>query len=330
MDEGRTVKQDDDGQRLDRWLKVQLPEAGFSQIQKWLRTGQIRVDGKRTKPDTRLQMGQSVRLPPQARMEPVKASKTGTVKPPKPSQGPMGGIRAWIIYQDDDLIAINKPAGIAVQGGSNIKMHIDGMLETLTAAGGVKPRLVHRLDKDTSGILLLARSAEAARRLMDIFANRRIEKTYWAITYGIPKPAAGTIRAPLRKGMAADELEKVMVDFDNGQGAETDYQTLSIMTDKTGETPGAALVAFAPHTGRMHQIRVHAAHIGTPLAGDIKYGAPRSPFPKHTGRLPLCLHAREITFHHPMTGLTLTLTAEPPKGFMGALAALSLVAPDAA
>ncbi|MCB1537429.1 MAG: RluA family pseudouridine synthase [Rhodospirillales bacterium] len=300
------VQPDDDGQRLDRWLKKNHPQIPFGQVQKLLRTGQVRVDGKRVKPDTRLKQGQDVRLPPALSNSKV-AAKTVAGK-----DATM--LRKLVIHEDEDLIAINKPAGLAVQGGPGITRHIDGMLGALAGANGVRPRLVHRLDRDTSGVLLLARSAEVARRLGAAFAGRDVEKIYIALTCPGPAQDSGRVDAALAKGQSGGALEKMMPDDAAGRAAITDYRVLA----RGGMTAGGApaLVEFHPLTGRTHQIRVHAALLGAPLWGDRKYGA-------RVGDR-FYLHARELRLTHPKTGAALVLKAALPPDFQARARALGL------
>ncbi|PZO84839.1 MAG: RluA family pseudouridine synthase, partial [Micavibrio aeruginosavorus] len=200
-----TIPQDDDGQRLDRWLKKNVPEMSFVMVQKLLRTGQIRVDGKRAKPDARLAAGQEIRLPPMDE-RPDKAD--GYRLRDEDAELMVKSV----IYDDGDIVAISKPPGIASQGGLNIERHIDGMAEALVTKDGIKPRLVHRLDRDTSGVLLLARSAEMARRLGKMFQSRNMKKIYWAVTSPAPLEMEGEIKAPIRKGTEGFEKDKMIVD----------------------------------------------------------------------------------------------------------------------
>jgi len=292
------IPPDDNGQRLDRWLKKNIPEISFVMAQKLIRTGQIRIDGKRTKPDARLIAGQEIRLPPMdERPEQVDGYRL------RDDDAQM--IKKAVIYDDGDILAINKPAGIATQGGNKIERHIDGMVEALTGQDGIKPRLVHRLDKDTSGVLLLARSAEMARRLGKMFQGRDMKKIYWAITSPAPVEMEGEIKAPLIKGTIGPDKDKMIVDPKNGQKAYTNYEVIEVAGKK------AAFVAFMPKTGRTHQIRVHAAHKGFPLLGDEKYGVKAAiEGPGITQRLHL--HARSLAFTHPKTGKILKLTAPLP------------------
>ena len=294
-----TVPKDDDGQRLDRWLKKNVDEISFVMAQKLIRTGQIRIDGKRAKPDTRLAAGQEIRLPPMdARPEKQDGYRL------RDEDAEMI-IRA-VIYDDGDIMAINKPSGIATQGGMNIERHIDGMLEALTGHDGVKPRLVHRLDKETSGVLLLARSADMARKIGKLFQGRDMRKIYWAITAPAPIEMEGEIKAPLIKGTVGPEKDKMIIDHKEGQRAYTRFETMEVAGKK------AAFVAFMPKTGRTHQIRAHAAYAGFPLLGDAKYGAKAAiEGPGITQRLHL--HARSLQFRHPLTGKNLKLQAPLPE-----------------
>lgn len=291
------VSQDDDGQRLDRWLKKQgLP---FAAIQKIIRTGQVRVDGKRAKPDQRLTAGQDIRLPPIEERE----RPAGDLYRLNDADAAM--IQARVIYDDGELMAIDKPAGIASQGGMNIERHIDGMLPALAGRDGVKPRLVHRLDKETSGVMLLARSAETARIMGRVFAGRNIRKIYWALCAPVPDKRAGFIDLPIRKGTGVNK-DRMVVDPIEGQHALTLYETV----EQTGRQ--AAFVAFWPRTGRTNQIRIHAAQEGFPLIGDDKYGYPSDALEGMDVAPRLHLHASEISFRHPRGGKTVTIRAPLP------------------
>jgi 23S rRNA pseudouridine955/2504/2580 synthase len=288
-----TVEPDDDGQRLDRWLKKQgLP---FVAIQKIIRTGQVRIDGKRVKADTRLVAGQDVRLPP---LE-IKDKNA----PYKLGDKDVALMKSLVLYDDGEIIAINKPAGIASQGGTNIERHIDGMLPALAGKDGVTPRLIHRLDRDTSGVLLLARSANMARRMGKIFAGRQIRKIYWALCAPAPEHHEGKIEWPIRKGNAAHNKDMMVVDPIDGQHALTLYEVV----ENAGSQ--AAFVAFWPRTGRTHQIRIHAAQEGFPLIGDDKYGQPSDAFDDMAIAPRLHLHAAEISFRHPNGGHYVTIQA---------------------
>lgn len=297
MAESVIIAEADDGQRLDRWLKKHYPGVPFGQLQKILRTGQLRVDGRRAKGDTRLAKGQSLRIPPQLVAPPEKKAR-GL------SQKDIDFIKSLVIYKDEHVIALNKPSGLAVQGGTKIGRHVDGLLEGL-ADGGEKPHLVHRLDKDTSGVLILARTAQTARELGHMFKGRGIRKYYWAVTVPAPELAQGKIYAPLAKADAGGGERVMAVREEEGKSALTYYSVLESIGRKL------ALVAFWPKTGRTHQIRVHALEMGCPLLGDFKYGG-RQEMLEETPALPrvLHLHARRVVMPHPVTGKKLDVTAE--------------------
>jgi 23S rRNA pseudouridine955/2504/2580 synthase len=298
------VTEDEDGQRLDRWLKKKIPDVPYGLLQKLIRKGQLRVDGKRAKGETKLVAGQNVRIPP--------VGTTGMKKDKQGNLAPKGAdfIRSLVIYDDGDIIALNKPAGLAVQGGSGTRHHVDGMLGALTNKKGVKPRLVHRLDKDTSGVLLLARSAKVARVLGDMFSGRDIKKIYWAVVTPTPEAQQGTIRAAiLKSSRGGKEKERMVVDEKEGKKAVTEYTVLENVGEK------AAWVAFWPRTGRTHQIRVHAELMGSPIVGDPKYGLENKAEGaieslKNAGRLHL--HAARIICPHPVKKGKLDIQAPLP------------------
>ena len=287
------VTEDEDGQRLDRFLQKHLKGTPFGLLQKLMRKGQIRVDSKRVKAATRIAKGQSVRIPP---MEDKVYEDKDHV-----SEKDAAFIQSLVIYDDGYIIAINKPAGIATQGGTNINRHIDGMLPALTNKDGVKPRLVHRLDKDTSGVLLLARSSVIAREMGKIFQGREIRKIYWALTVPAPEMNNGEIRAPIHKAGGMGN-EKMVVD-EEGQSATTLFDVVERAHKQV------AFVAFWPRTGRTHQIRVHAAHMGCPILGDGKYGGQEAFLHdmEHVRRVHL--HAQSIKFQHPKTKKTVEISA---------------------
>jgi 23S rRNA pseudouridine955/2504/2580 synthase len=291
-----TVLEADDGVRLDRWLKKNYPEATFSNLQKILRTGQLRVDGKRAKGDTRLVKGQLIRVPPQL-AAPVPKNEKGLTKKD------LDFIQSLVLYKDEHIIAINKPAGLATQGGTKINRHIDGMLDGLIY-DGVRPHLVHRLDKDTSGILLLARNPRIAKLMGELFQSRDIRKYYWAITVPAPVQHQGKIKSTIAKVEGPGGEKMRGVSEDKGKTAVTYYQVMETAMNKL------AWVAFWPKTGRTHQIRVHALEMGCPLLGDYKY-AYHQPLLESLPELPkmLHLHARRIIMPHPVTGKKLDITA---------------------
>lgn len=293
------VQEDDDGQRLDRWLKKTLPKTPYALLQKMVRTGQVRVDGKRAKTDTRLLAGQDVRLPPAEE----KSAKI-TFTPKDTDKEFLEGIT---LFDDGDILVFNKPYGLPVQGGPNIKRHIDGMLATLRNLKGVQPRLVHRLDRDTSGILVCGRSLRITQALGDLFADRNIKKIYWAVVSPAPDEDSGKIEGALIKG-DGPRKEAMIIDEAKGKPSETWYRVIH-----RAEGNRAAFVAFWPRTGRMHQIRVHAADgLGCPIVGDEKYGGLTDLINDFhlSGRLHL--HAARLIFKHPKTGELLDLRAPLP------------------
>ena len=296
--ENREVAADEDAIRLDHWFKRHYPALGHGRLQKLLRTGQVRVDGHRVKSGLRLETGQSVRVPP------LRAAQM--VKPDAPILGQADRAFACglVIHRDADVLAINKPPGLAVQGGTGTVRHLDAMLDALTFDAAERPRLVHRLDRDTSGVLLLARNRPAAVRLGRSFRGKDVRKIYWALTVGVPKPQRGRIDMTIGKGPGG---ERVMVDAKDGKHAVTLYRVI----ERSGNA--LAWVAFWPQTGRTHQLRVHAAAIGTPIMGDGKYGGSQAFVQSDALARQLHLHAREITVPHPSGRGKLGATAELPR-----------------
>ncbi len=280
------VSEDEDGQRLDRFLQKHLRGTPFGLLQKLMRSGQIRIDSKRVKAATRIAVGQSVRIPP---MEDKKHEEKEGI-----SEHDAAFIQSLVIYNDGDIIALNKPAGIATQGGTNINRHIDGMLDALVEKDGVRPRLVHRLDKDTSGVLLLAGSSNMARDMGKIFQGREIRKIYWALTVPAPEMNNGEIRAPILKAGGMGN-EKMVVDAEDGLRSSTLFDVVERAHKQL------AFVAFWPRTGRTHQIRVHAAHMGCPILGDGKYGGQEAFLEGMDHVKRVHLHAHSIRFKHPKT-----------------------------
>lgn len=254
------VKSDEDGQRLDRWIKKHCPKTPFGLLQKIIRTGQLRIDGKRAKKDTKLSEGQSVRIPP---ME-IHVGDDYKIR-----KGDQEFMESIIVYDDGDMLVLNKPSGLATQGGSGIHRHIDGMLEVFENRKGVRPKLLHRLDKDTSGLLMCARELKTVQIMGRALKNKNIRKYYWGIVHGVPETNSGTIFGAIAKG-EGDDKERMVLDDENGMKAQTEFSVI----DRVGDD--AALVAFWPRTGRTHQIRVHSADaLECPIIGDIKYGGGR-------------------------------------------------------
>ena len=285
--ETRVVGQDEADIRLDRWFKRHYPTLGHGRLSKLLRTGQVRVDGKRAKANQRLEAGQVVRIPPiaedQAAPAPAPAVKTG----PNVDEALAEQLQAAVLYKDKDVIAINKPAGLAVQGGSGTKRHVDGALEALQFEAKERPKLVHRLDKDTSGILLLGRNYAATRHLTEAFRAKSTLKVYWALVVGELRPVAGTIDLPIAK-LPGRAGEKMAVDYDEGKRSVSEYYTVERLGTKV------AWVALSPITGRTHQLRIHMAEVGTPILGDGKYGGPEATVQGEGVSRKLHLHARGI------------------------------------
>jgi 23S rRNA pseudouridine955/2504/2580 synthase len=291
------VQQDDGEVRLDRWFKRHYPDVSYGQVAKWLRTGQVRVDGHRAKPGQRVTQGQEIRVPPMPASR--TAERPAERKRPSVDRADAAALRDYVIYQDDFLIALNKPAGLAVQGGSKTHRHLDGMLDVLQFEAKDRPRLVHRLDKDTSGLLLLARDRQTASQLAVLFQGREVEKTYWALVVGIPDHDSGVIDTRLAKrgGEGSERVESV----DDGQAAETEYRILDNAARRI------AWLELRPRTGRTHQLRAHCKAMGTPIVGDGKYGGRESEVEGLPQRLHL--HARVLTLPHPASGDRLTLEA---------------------
>jgi len=279
-----TVAEGEVDMRLDRWFRHHFPHVQHVHLQKLLRGGQVRVDGARAKANARLAVGQTIRVPPL----PDAPISRASVPQRTPKSSEIADLKKRIIHQDCTIIVLDKPAGLAVQGGTGKAVHLDAMLDGLRFGAPERPRLVHRLDQDTSGVLVLARTAAAARELGRLFKTREVEKVYWAILVGVPKPPAGRIDRPLAK-LPGGKGERVQVDEDEGRRAVTDYQVL----DAAGKR--ACLVELRPRTGRTHQLRAHMAALGTPILGDGKYGGQGAFLPGAELAKRLHLHALSIT-----------------------------------
>lgn len=305
------VSEDDDGIRLDRWFKRNLPQIGFATVSRWARTGQIRVDGKRVKPEDRLAQGQVLRVPPGGEDDQPAARKAAPrARPLSPEQ--IAEAHGMVIRETPSAIVLNKPPGLATQGGSKTTKHVDGLLDAfVTDEKTPRPRLVHRLDKDTSGVLLIARTPGSAASFSKRFASRSARKVYWALVVGNPALVEGMIDAALAKQPGTGG-EKMHVDEENGAAAKTRYRVV----DHAGER--AAWVELEPLTGRTHQLRVHMAAIGHPIVGDGKYGGPDAFLTGAVSRK-MHLHARRLIISEPATkdgsGGKLDVTAELPPHF---------------
>jgi 23S rRNA pseudouridine955/2504/2580 synthase len=306
----RAVSDDEAGLRLDRWFQRHYPALSHGALQKLLRTGQVRVDGKRVEGKDRVEPGQTVRLPPGVIAPPPAVVAAAAIKErPVVSDRDAAEIQKLVIYQDDMVIALNKPSGLAVQGGSGTERHIDGMLDGLRFGSEIRPRLVHRLDKDTSGLMLIARTSQAAKRLAESFRDRETEKLYWAIVVGVPLKREGAIDLPLAKRPGARDRETMQVDHEEGLKALTHFREM----DRAGRR--AALLAMWPRTGRTHQLRVHCAEMGCPILGDRKYGGKDAELTTIADPRKLYLHARRITLPHPSGKGELKVQAELPPHF---------------
>jgi 23S rRNA pseudouridine955/2504/2580 synthase len=286
----RTVTAGEAELRLDRWFRRHFPALSHGRLQKLLRTGQVRIDGRRAQANARLAAGQTVRVPPLA-------APHASGEPARVDAKDAAFLRSLILAEDDALMVLDKPAGLAVQGGTKTSRHVDGMLASL-AAGGERPRLVHRLDRDTSGILVVAKTADAAAKLTRAFRQHKVDKLYWALVVGRPALAAGIIDQPLAKQQGGAGRERVEPD-EEGRAARTAYRTVA----RAGRI--ASWLAMKPLTGRTHQLRAHCVVLGTPIVGDRKYGDPAG---LHGAPDGLMLHAREIRLPHPDGG-ELTVTA---------------------
>ncbi|MBX3483018.1 RluA family pseudouridine synthase [Phenylobacterium sp.] len=297
MREVRTLYVDkgEEGVRLDRWFKRRWPHLNHIQIQKLARSGQIRVDGARARPDTRLSAGSQVRVPPLP--DAPRPEEKGRLAPRD-----IAYAKSLVIYEDEEVLALNKPSGLAVQGGTKTSKHVDRLLSAW-GEGLERPRLVHRLDRDTSGVLVLGKTPGAAAKLAGAFARRRAEKIYWAIVAGFPKPGDGVLDLPLAKKGVGDREMMVPADpkDERAEQAETEFVTLA----RAG--PRAAWMALWPHTGRTHQLRAHMLAMGHPILGDPKYNSEASA--ELSEGLRLQLHARRLVLPHPSRG---TLMLEAP------------------
>ncbi|MEM7176798.1 MAG: RluA family pseudouridine synthase [Pseudomonadota bacterium] len=317
-----TVGADEAEQRLDRWFRRRFPHIPQGRIEKMCRKGEIRVQGGRVKTSTRIGPGQQVRIPPLP--EPGDMAPRGempALDPAPMNEAKAERLRDTVLFRDDHMLVINKPPGLAVQGGSKLRDHLAAQLSALSFGREDEPRLIHRLDKDTSGLLVLARTGAAAVSLAALFRSRAVEKIYFAVVAGRPDPSAGTIRYGLVKAGKAGEGEKMRVLHPNevsatpgAKHATTDYRVI----DHAGGR--AAWVALRPVTGRTHQLRAHMAALGTPIAGDGKYGG-RGQENLGDGwgagmggavSRKLHLHAARLSFPHPVSGKPMAFAAPLP------------------
>jgi 23S rRNA pseudouridine955/2504/2580 synthase len=295
------ISADDSEIRLDRWFKRHFPGLGHGKLEKLLRTGQIRLDGKRAKARDHVTTGQIVRVPPLGNLDPASAPPR---HPTPPSAREARLIQATVLHRDDDVIVIDKPHGLAVQGGTKTTHHLDGMLDALTFGAAERPRLVHRLDKDTSGVLVLARNARAAAKLAQAFREKSTRKIYWAAVVGTPEKRQGRIDQKLAK--LPGKLGERVVPDEEGKRAVTYYRTVAHAGDRI------AWLALEPVTGRTHQLRAHCAALGTPILGDGKYGGAGAQVKGVPGTRLLHLHARALSIPHPQGGTLIVMAPLPP------------------
>ncbi len=311
--EARTfvVADDDHGIRLDRWFRRHMPDASFNIVSRWARTGQLRLDGKRVAPGDHIEAGQTIRVPPLEAPVPAAARPKRERAPLTPEDEEF--VQSLVIHKDRAAIVIDKPPGLATQGGTKTERHLDGLLDGLYFEAEGRPKLVHRLDKDTSGVLLLARSAGSAAHFAKAFSSRTARKLYWALVVGVPSIDDGMIELPIAKQPGTGG-EKMHVDEKEGAPARTRYRVI----ERAGNT--AAWVELQPYTGRTHQLRVHMAAIGHPIVGDGKYGGQDAFLSGGISRK-LHLHARRLRIDHP-DGSKLDVTAEPPRHIQESIAML--------
>jgi 23S rRNA pseudouridine955/2504/2580 synthase len=298
------VEPDEGGMRVDRFLTARFPDLSFTHIQRIVRKGELRIDGKRAKPSDRLEAGQQVRIPP-LKLDQKPPSTRAHAEDSKDALF----FRETALYEDDDVLVINKPSGLAVQGGSGTTRHVDGMLEALRDKQGQKPRLVHRLDKDTAGCLVIAKTRFAATALAKSFRSRTTRKVYWAVVAGVPRTKQGRISTYLAREEVGESDSRMAVSKHGAEGA-SHALTYYAVIEQVGQK--LTWLSLKPVTGRTHQLRAHAAHIGHPIIGDPKY------FNVENWELPggiqnrLHLLARRIVVPHPRTGKPIDVTAPLP------------------
>lgn len=311
------VGMDDDGIRLDRWFKRNMADTPFTLVSRWARTGQLRVDGKRAAVSDRIAAGQTIRVPPLSAQAVSRKSARRIVEL---SAEQVELARSMVIHRDRAAIVLNKPPGLAVQGGTKTTQHVDGLLDAYCEeADEPRPRLVHRLDKDTSGALLIARSPGSAAYFSKHFSGRSARKTYWALVIGVPKIKDGVIDLPLAKQPGTGG-EKMYVDEEEGQPSKSRYRVIDSAGDR------CAWVELTPFTGRTHQLRVHMAAIGHPILGDGKYGG-KDAFLTGSVSRKMHLHARRIRIGHPDGG-KINVRADLPEHFEASLLGLGFAIED--
>jgi 23S rRNA pseudouridine955/2504/2580 synthase len=303
------VTAEDGDVRLDRWFRRRFPHLNQGQVEKMIRTGQVRVDGARAKASDRLSAGQMIRIPPLPHAAVKKKAEDAETRSARLSDEDEAFIKSLVIHRDDDLIVLNKPHGIPTQGGPKVFTHIDALLDGLRFGSKERPKLIHRLDRDTSGVLVVARHPAAAAKLAEAFRQRTTRKIYWALVLGAPRPTAGEIRGWMKKSTNGRDTDReLMRRATHGEKdavfAITDYVVLSEAARKV------SWVAFKPVTGRTHQLRFHATEMGHQIVGDPKYRGDRpTPFGLEEK---LHLHARALEIPHPKGHLFKIIAPLPP------------------
>jgi 23S rRNA pseudouridine955/2504/2580 synthase len=299
------VTGDETGMRVDRFLETRFPGLSFSHIQRIIRKGELRVNGKRARPKDRLETGQAVRIPP-LKLEPSQPRAAGSEADVKTREF----LKSITLHEDADVLVLNKPMGLAVQGGSGTTRHLDGMLEVLRAPGpdGQRPRLVHRLDKDTAGCLLVAKTRFAAAALAKTFRSRSARKIYWALVAGVPKPRQGRISTFLAKEEREDD--SFMRIARHGEEGASHAVTYYAVVETSART--LAWLSLKPVTGRTHQLRAHMSHVGHPIVGDPKYFSKENWEPPGGMQNKLHLLARRIVVPHPRGGVVDITAPLPP------------------
>lgn len=305
------VKADDDGIRLDRWFKRHRPDVPHSLLARWTRTGLVRLEGAKTDPAERIAKGQRLLVPVAAETPAGSGPRVRVRRELSPEDQAFA--ESLVLYSDDSAIVLNKPPGLATQGGTKTEAHVDGLLDAFFDERLGRPKLVHRLDKDTSGVLLVARTPGSAAKFSKSFSGRSAKKTYWAIIAGVPSIDSGQIDLPLAKQPGSGG-EKMHVDEENGQPSRTRYRVI----ERAGNA--AAFVELQPLTGRTHQLRVHMAAIGHPIVGDGKYGGKLAFLTGSISRK-MHLHARRLKIGSPDGG-TIDVTASLPEHFAESLTSL--------
>jgi 23S rRNA pseudouridine955/2504/2580 synthase len=297
------VSVDEEGMRLDRWFKVHFPQVTFAYLNKLTRTGQVRVGAGRCKTNSRLKQGDEIRVPPLAFDKRPADTPKGDVKPLTREERRF--FDSMVLHEDKDIYVLNKPSGLAVQGGTKTFRHLDGLLMGLGTEVGERPLLVHRLDRDTSGVIVVAKRRAVASALGKLFATRNVKKTYWAVVKGVPHPLQGKIDVALVKAKG-DDGDRMRA---SREGEEDDEQRAVTQYNVLDQAKVVAWVSLRPMTGRQHQLRAHMDHLGTPIVGDNKYNGDRGLDEGIVNQLHL--HARRLVFPHPRGGVV-DVTAPMP------------------